>query len=141
MVKFAFHLSLPCVDIDITKKFYVDVLGATLGRANENWIDVNFYQHQITFTKAGNFDFNFKNYKFEKNILPSFHFGVIVDVDTWGRLYSKLFQENYQVTTEATFLKDKIGEHLSFFIEDPNGYMLEFKNFKNDSEIFQTLKE
>ena len=30
-----------------------------------------------------------------------------------------------EVTTEATFMQDKVGEHLSFFIQDPNGYMVE----------------
>lgn len=140
MVNYAFHLSLPCVDIPSTKEFYMNVLGAKLGRSNDNWVDINFYEHQITFTKSGKFNFNFKNYLFEKHILPSFHFGVIVDVNTWGKLYSKLLQGNYEVITEATFLKNKIGEHLSFFIKDPNGYMLEFKNFKNDDEIFK-MKE
>jgi extradiol dioxygenase family protein len=62
---------------------------------------------------------------------------VIVDTDLWGKLYSKLFQMNLEVTTEATFLKNKIGEHLSFFIKDPNGYMLEFKSFKNEHEVFR----
>jgi len=137
MENFAFHLSLPCIDIKTTKEFYVYALEATLGRFNENWMDINFYQHQITFTKAGNFDFNFKNYLFEKQILPSFHFGVIVDVEKWGQLYTKLIQGSYEVTTEATFLKNKVGEHLSFFIKDPNGYMLEFKNFKNENEVFE----
>jgi extradiol dioxygenase family protein len=70
------------------------------------------------------------------NILPSFHFGVIVDVDLWGKLYSKLFGMNLEVTTQATFLENRVGEHLSFFIKDPNGYMVEIKSFKNYGEIF-----
>ncbi|TSE05364.1 VOC family protein [Aquimarina algiphila] len=30
----------------------------------------------------------------------------------------------------------KVGEHLSFFVKDPNGYMVEFKSFKDHGEIF-----
>ena len=69
-------------------------------------------------------------------MLPSFHFGVIIPVQVWGDLYTKLFKSNYEVTTEVTFMKNKIGEHLSFFITDPNGYMIEFKSFKTENEVF-----
>ena len=138
MKKFAFHLSLPCLNIEDTKKFYVNTLGATLGRYSENWIDINLHGNQVTFTKTGNFKFDYKNYRFENEILPSFHFGVIVDVELWGKLYSKLFGMNLEVTAEATFLKNKLGEHLSFFVMDPNGYEIEFKNFKNEDEIFSS---
>lgn len=136
MKQYAFHLSLPCVDIEDTKEFYVNILGAGIGRHSDNWIDINLYENQLTFTKVGNFKFDYKNYRFENEILPSFHFGVIVDVDLWGKLYSKLFGMNLEVTAEATFLKNKHGEHLSFFVKDPNGYQIEFKNFKNSDEVF-----
>ncbi len=41
-----------------------------------------------------------------------------------------------EVTTEVTFLEDKAGEHISFFVTDPDGYKVEFKSFKNEDEIF-----
>ena len=37
---------------------------------------------------------------------------------------------------KTIFMKDSVGEHLSFFVKDPNNYMLEFKCFKNDKEVF-----
>jgi hypothetical protein len=49
-----------------------------------------------------------------------------------------LLQLNEEVTTEVTFLEDKVGEHISFFVTDPNGFIIEFKSFKNDDEIFVT---
>jgi extradiol dioxygenase family protein len=131
-----FHLSLPCIDIKSTKKFYIDNIGANIGRNTENWFDINLFNHQITFIKAGKFDFNNPNYVFEGKILPSFHFGVIVDVKTWGEIYSRLNELDLNLVTQATFLKDKKGEHLSFFIKDPNGYMLEFKSFKDSNSTF-----
>ncbi len=131
-----FHLSVPCKDIEATKAFYTNHLGAKLGRRTDNWVDIDLFGHQLTFTKAGDFDFNFKNYRFNDQILPSFHFGVIVNIDTWGKTYSHLLSKNFDVTTEATFLENKIGEHLSFFVTDPDGYQVEFKCFKKDAEIF-----
>lgn len=135
-MKAQFHLALPCESIEITKKFYTSILGATQGRQADKWADINLYDNQLTFTEAGAFNFDFKNYKLGDSVLPSFHFGVIIPVDEWGKLYTKLFKSNQEVTTEVTFMKNKIGEHLSFFITDPNGYMIEFKSFKNDNEVF-----
>ena len=137
MKKAEFHLALPCADLEKTKDFYATKLGAKLGRYTDVWLDINLYGNQITFTKVGDFKFDFKNYRLGNQILPSFHFGVIVDVDTWGTLYSRLFSMDLEVTTEATFFENKIGEHLSFFVKDPNGYMVEFKSFKNQEEIFE----
>jgi hypothetical protein len=137
-MKAAFHLALPCDDIQKTKDFYVNALGASSGRSTDTWLDINLYGNQLTFTSAGSFNFDFKNYRLSGHILPSFHFGIIVDTDTWGTLYTKLLQLNEEVTTEVTFLEDKVGEHISFFVTDPNGFIIEFKSFKNDDEIFVT---
>lgn len=131
-------MSLPCLDVKETKAFYTNSIGASLGRTAEHWADVNLYGHQITFIQADKFNFNSPNYVLEGKILPSFHFGVIVDVDTWGELYTKLSKSDLEVVTQTTFLKDKTGEHLSFFINDPNNYMIEFKSFKNINDMFST---
>ena len=135
-MKTAFHLALPYKNIEVTKAFYANILGATHGRQTDKWVDVNLYSHQLTFTESGDFNFKFKNYKLDDNILPSFHFGVIISIEVWGALYKKLLQSSQEVTTEVTFMENKVGEHLSFFITDPNGYMIEFKSFKNKNEVF-----
>lgn len=133
-----FHLALPCKDIAETRAFYLDVVKAGLGRQTEHWLDIDLFGNQLTFTQSGSFNFDFKNYRLEDYILPSFHFGVIVPVEVWGELYARLFQMDLEITTEATFMQDKTGEHLSFFIQDPNGYMVEFKSFKDPKDIFAT---
>lgn len=133
----SFHLSLPCMSVKDTKKFYVDVIGSSSGRASQNWIDINLFNHQLTFIKAGKFNFNNPNYVFEGKILPSFHFGIIVDQETWKDIYKKLKEQHLEVVTKTTFLKDKKGEHLSFFIKDPNDYMLEFKSFIKPKDMFK----
>ena len=132
-----FHLALPCKSIEQTKMFYISKLGAKLGRTGTNWIDIDLFGNQLTFTEAGSFNFDFKNYSLGNKQVPSFHFGVIIDVNLWGKLYTQLFQMDLEVTTEATFLKNRIGEHLSFFVKDPNDYTVEFKSFKDYGEIFK----
>lgn len=131
-----FHISLPCHDVTATKYFYKNAIGASVGRFNDNWVDINLYGHQLTFTNAGKFNFNNPNYVFEGKILPSFHFGVILNKEIWKTMYAKLIAEKFELVTKSKFLKDKTGEHFAFFIKDPNDYMIEFKCFNNPKDIF-----
>lgn len=134
-----FHLALPCKDIKATKTFYTSILGTEVGRETLKWIDINLFGNQITFTQSGKFNFEFKDYLFGKTKLPSFHFGVIVDIDVWGLLYTTLLKnKEVEVTTEVTFMKGNVGEHISFFITDPNGYCIEFKSFNDTNEVFMS---
>lgn len=134
----SFHMSLPCLSVKETKNFYVNSIGATLGRAAQTWVDINLFGHQLTFIKAKKFNFNNPNYVFEGTILPSFHFGVILDEKTWNNIHERLYKLNLEVVSQTTFLKDKPGDHTSFFVKDPNDYMLEFKNFKNYNDMFKS---
>ncbi|MFL0353877.1 VOC family protein [Xanthomarina sp. GH4-25] len=133
----SFHMSLPCLSVKETKVFYTNSIGATLGRHTQNWVDINLFGHQLTFIKAEKFHFNSPNYVFEGKILPSFHFGVIVDQNTWNDIYSKLKKLDLEVVEKTTFLENKAGEHNSFFIKDPNDYMLEFKCFTDSKSVFK----
>lgn len=136
MTNSAFHLALPCYSVTKTRKFYIEVLGAELGRHSTQWADINLYGNQITFTKSGEFSFNYKSYKFGDNILPSFHFGVILNEKKWNELHHKISEIREKDSEPVTFLQSKKGEHTSFFIEDPNGYVVEFKCFKEPKEVF-----
>ena len=136
MTKSAFHLALPCYSVTRTRKFYIEILGAVLGRHSTQWADINLYGNQITFTKSGEFSFNYKSYKFGDNILPSFHFGVILNENKWNEIHQKISEIREKDSEPITFLKSKKGEHTSFFIEDPNGYVVEFKCFKEPKEVF-----
>jgi extradiol dioxygenase family protein len=136
-----FHLSLPCKDVEKTKEFYVDILKVSVGRSTITWLDVDLFGNQITFTQSGNFNFDYKNYRLGEHILPSFHFGIIIDINEFDKLYSRLLQLDIIVTIKTTFMENKIGEHVSFFIKDPNDYTIEFKCFKNSSDIFESQKK
>lgn len=132
----SFHVSLPCKSIKSTKSFYINNIGATLGRNTQGWADINLFGNQLTFIKVKKFNFNNPNYVFEGKILPSFHFGIVLEENVWEEIYSKLRNKKLNLVEENKFLKDKSGEHNSFFIKDPNDYMLEFKCFKNPENIF-----
>ena len=42
-----FHLAFPVNNLELTREFYTKILGCTLGRESDKWIDFNFYGHQV----------------------------------------------------------------------------------------------
>jgi hypothetical protein len=133
-----FHLALPCVNVNTTRTFYVEILGATVGRSAIKWTDINLYNNQITFTECGPFKFECKSYSFNGEILPSFHFGIILEKAEWEHVLKSLKSNNAKIVSEVKFLESKIGEHQSFFVKDPNDYTVEFKCFTNSKEVFKS---
>lgn len=132
-----FHISLPCRHVEATRRFYTEILGGSQGRKAENWVDINLYGHQLTFTKSGKFKFEYPSYSFENTILPSFHFGVILPKPAWKKLYAFMKKEDFLYIDKSSFLANKKGKHSSFFLRDPNGYIIEFKTFANPGAIFE----
>ena len=133
-----FHLALPCVNINKTRAFYSEVLGAQIGRSSVKWADVNLYNNQITFTECGPFKFECKSYSFNGDILRSFHFGIILDKPDWDKVLNLLKSKKIEITSQVKFLENKVGEHQSFFIKDPNDFTVEFKCFTNQKEVFKS---
>jgi extradiol dioxygenase family protein len=137
MNNYRFHLSLPCKDIKSTRRFYKEELGFRIGRKSYNWFDVDLFGNQITFTLDDKSTLNSKRYSFEEVMLPSFHFGIVLDEETWNEMYTKFKDEDYFSIGATKFLTGKKGEHKSFFITDINGYFIEFKKFSKLDEIFE----
>ena len=136
-----FHLSLPCISVSATHAFYTETLGAAVGRSTTQWVDINLYGNQITFTKSGAFSFQYKSYKFEEAVLPAFHFGVLVGGTDWDSLLGRLQGLSLELPVNSLFLSGKPGAHRSFFVEDPNGYMVEFKHFLDPGDTFRAIAE
>ena len=78
-----FHLAFPVHDLSEAKEFYTKILGCTLGRSSEHWIDFNLFGHQVVAhlnpyelskTKTSNVD--------DKQV-PVRHFGIILEWEKW----------------------------------------------------------
>ncbi len=132
-----FHLSLPCKNIEITKKFYAEELGFKLGREAHNWMDVNIFGNQITFAEHPDAIISTNYYSLDGKKLPIFHMGIILSHEEWSSQLEKFEHKPYLEIEPTAFMLNKVGEHDSFFIKDPNGYCLEFKTFNGSTEIFQ----
>jgi hypothetical protein len=42
-----FHLAVPVHDLDLSRKFYGEILGCEEGRSAKTWIDWNLFGHQL----------------------------------------------------------------------------------------------
>ena len=136
MVK-PFHLAIPIFDINIAKTWYVNILNCKVGRSSENWIDFDFFGHQLVGHLVNNNVNEVLSNKVDGEDVPSRHFGVIVDILEWNELvdHLKLNNISFIVNPQQRFL-GKIGSQYTFFINDPFGNAIEFKAFINNNEIF-----
>ena len=131
-----FHLAFPVSNIKETKKWYTKILGCSVGREAERWIDFNFFGHQISAHLSESSDSITHNQVDSKQI-PSRHFGIILTPSDWNTLSKRLnkLEINFKIKPYTRFKGEK-GEQSTLFIEDPSGNCLEFKSFKNDEMIF-----
>tara|TARA_B100001287_G_C22649954_1_gene514687 strand:- start:934 stop:1359 length:426 start_codon:yes stop_codon:yes gene_type:complete len=133
-----FHLAFPVNDLNITKYFYGEILNCQIGRDSERWVDFNFYGHQIVAHLAPDECKKVYSNIVDEDQIPCRHFGVILDWFEWEELSKKLslLKINFLIKPKVRF-KNKLGEQGTFFLKDPSGNVLEFKTFKNDTDVFK----
>jgi uncharacterized protein len=120
-----FHLSLPVHDLAETQQFYCSVLGALPGRATGDWIDLVLFGHQVTF-----------HHRPEQVLPPEAqglqHFGAILTWEDWDALCGAVQASGHPLFMPPTiFGQGTEAEHGKLLLRDPNGYMLEFKTYRN----------
>ena len=130
-----FHLAIPVDCLDKARNFYGSKLGFEEGRSDNHWIDYNFFGHQLVchigeLNKSNNNEVDGKD-------VPIPHFGIILEWDDFDSFSSKLKTENINFIIEPYLRFSGLpGEQKTMFFKDPFGNALEFKSFKQDSEIF-----
>ncbi|MDH5597590.1 MAG: VOC family protein [Cyclobacteriaceae bacterium] len=132
-----FHLAFPVDDLQAAKDFYINVLGCTTGRTSDRWIDFNFYGHQVVAHLAPEEVKKVKTGAVDGHQVPVRHFGVVLEWDDWHALAEKLRGLNISFVIEPYIrFKGEVGEQATLFIFDPSGNALEFKSFKDPSQLF-----
>jgi extradiol dioxygenase family protein len=134
----SFHLAFSVRDLEATRLFYVDVLGCRVGRSTPRWMDLNFFGYQITAHVVPDNGRQSLN-EVDEHDIPIPHFGLIMDWEDWHRAVDHMtyIGVNFRVEPHVRF-KGKVGEQATFFVEDPSGNCLEFKAFKEPSDVFGT---
>ena len=132
-----FHLAFPVKSLDDTRAFYGDLLGCKMGRSAERWQDFDFFDHQLS---AHLTDAEIQEppaNPVDGKQVPIKHFGAILEWNQWHALADKLKQNGISFIIEPYIrFQGEVGEQATMFFLDPSGNALEFKSFKDPSQIF-----
>ncbi|MEP2725063.1 VOC family protein [Roseibium sp.] len=133
-----FHLAFPVHDLAAARAFYGETLGCAEGRSSEEWIDFDFYGHQIVAhlsDAAGDRAAN----AVDGHDVPVPHFGVVLTMPQWEALAERLRAADTVFAIEPTVrFKGQPGEQATMFFRDPSGNALEMKAFADDAALFAT---
>lgn len=132
-----FHLAFPVRDLAEARAFYGGLLGCPEGRSSDEWVDFDFYGHQIVThlspAEVGHKDTN----TVDGHDVPVRHFGAILEPAQWDALAAKLTAAGTRFVIEPhTRFKGEAGEQSTMFFLDPSGNALEFKAFADDAMVF-----
>ena len=132
-----FHLAFPVKNIESTKFFYKEVLGCEIGREDKKWVDFNFFGHQLSAHLKPDELKKTKENPVDGKSVPVRHFGVILPWEKWQLLSKKLIKINTEFIIEPYIrFEGEVGEQATMFFLDPSGNALEFKSFKDSSQVF-----
>lgn len=133
-----FHLAIPVVSLDKALSFYGELLGCERGRESDEWIDWNFFGHQLVTHKVAGMPSRPAPNTVDDKAVPVPHFGVVLDMSDWQALADKLTQANVEFVIEPYLrFKGQTGEQATMFLLDPDGNALEFKAFKEKTQLFE----
>ena len=85
-----FHLAFPVRDLGEARAFYGTLLGCKEGRSSDEWIDFDFFGHQIVAHLSPNEAGHKAHNIVDGDAVPVRHFGVILQMDAWRALAEKL---------------------------------------------------
>jgi extradiol dioxygenase family protein len=132
-----FHLAFPVNDLDAAEAFYCGVLGCKPGRRDKQWIDFDFFGHQIVAHLTKITDQQVANLVDNKQV-PVPHFGVILEWAKWEVIAQKLRETNVNFEIEPYIrFKGQVGEQATMFFRDPSGNAIEIKAFRHECQIFE----
>jgi extradiol dioxygenase family protein len=132
-----FHLAFPVRDLAEARRFYGELLGCPEGRSSPEWVDFNFYGHQIVAHLAPEETGTSQRNAVDGHGVPVRHFGVVLSMDDWHAAADKLRAAGTQFVIEPYIrFKGEVGEQATMFFMDPSGNALEMKAFANIEMLF-----
>ena len=134
-----FHLAFPVTDLAEARRFYGKFLGCPEGRSSDDWVDFDFFGHQIVAHKVDATRMVDATSLVDGKNVPVRHFGVVTDVATFERLAEKFRAAKVAFVIEPYIrFRGEPGEQATMFLLDPFGNALEFKAFADMSRLFAT---
>lgn len=132
-----FHLAFPVHDLDAARAFYGGLLGCPEGRSAEDWIDFDFFGHQIVAHLDSGMEPRRHRNPVDGHDVPVPHFGAVLDMSEWQAMAEKLKAAGADFVIEPTVrFRGRPGEQATMFFLDPSGNALEIKAMADPGNLF-----
>ncbi|HET9429238.1 MAG TPA: VOC family protein [Allosphingosinicella sp.] len=132
-----FHLAFPVHDLDKARAFYGGLLGCQEGRSSDQWIDFDFFGHQIVAHLDSAIRPSRHSNPVDGHDVPVPHFGVVLPMTEWESVARRLesFGVDFVIAPTVRF-KGQPGEQATMFFLDPSGNALELKAMRDPANLF-----
>ena len=137
-MKAPFHLAFPVKSIMVTKMFYNEVLGCSIGRSSDSQIDFDFFGNPISAHASISMGHTSETTSVDGKQVPLPYFGAILDINQWKMLSEKLKVAGVEFIIDPQ-IRDKgqiCEQHIMIFY-DPSGNAIELKSFTNTEDIIK----
>jgi extradiol dioxygenase family protein len=132
-----FHVAFPVHDLALARDFYGETLGCPEGRSAEDWIDFNFFGHQIVAHLAPGETGPAQRNAVDGHGVPVRHFGIVLPMQQWEETAGRLKARGVEFVIEPYIrFKGQAGEQATMFFLDPSGNALEIKAFADITRLF-----
>lgn len=132
-----FHVAFPVHDLEAARAFYGGILGCSEGRSSEEWIDFNFFGHQIVAHLAPEETRPAQRNTVDSHGVPVRHFGIVLPMAEWEAMAGRLRAKGVRFLIEPYIrFKGQPGEQATMFFLDPSGNALEIKAFSDINKLF-----
>jgi hypothetical protein len=132
-----FHLAIPVKDLNLCRVFYKDILQCKEGRSSDHWVDFDFFGHQLVIHQKDDYIPQRISNPVDGHDVPVPHFGVVLTWEDWTVLAERLQRKRIKFIIAPTIrFQGKVGEQATMFFNDPEGNALEFKAFKDMTQLF-----
>jgi uncharacterized protein len=135
-----FHLAFPVHDLEAARAFWGGVMGCPEGRSSAEWIDFDFFGHQIVAhlvhdeESAGS---DSGANPVDGHDVPVPHFGIVLTIEDWQTLADRLTAAGTKFAIEPYIrFKGQVGEQATMFFRDPSGNAIEMKAFRDLGQLF-----
>jgi hypothetical protein len=132
-----FHVAFPVHDLVLARSFYGETLGCPEGRSSDDWVDFNFYGHQIVAHLAPEEPHQVRSNTVDNHGVPVRHFGIVLPMADWEAFAGRLRAKGLRFLVEPYIrFKGQPGEQATMFFLDPSGNALEIKAFADITKLF-----
>ena len=132
-----FHVAFPVHDLEAARSFYGRTLGCPEGRSSPQWVDFNFYGHQIVAHLAPEEAGQAQRNTVDSHAVPVRHFGIVLPMAEWETVAARLRTAGVRFLIEPYIrFEGQPGEQATMFFLDPSGNALEIKAFADITRLF-----